>query len=1173
MVLGFKLITQKKFWFFIYFIFHINGIHYYQSVYKYNEHVKKRPIVPFNSKSVLLNNKINEKKKYIYIYNVKYNNRCYFNITGVLNGFPKKISKNDLISKKKVEEIILNNLRYKKNFFFLPLLKLKVKCNKNDGQRNEYFCPLSKIRNIYKFEKSIIHFVENNSDKQNIEEQKKKKLIEKKKELFLNDNIEKKYLLIDYIDEKNETSDILLKVHIKSKLREYYYDLCVKEYKEKKLLENKYEYSYLNDVPINNLINYIDKNEYMKIFLKYVNDDIIKVYKSVKGLHLIGSPRLLNNVDHLCITKFDDILLKFSIDKYPTIIFQKPYINLDIKVKIPPYEKGTAFKEFLKIVENKNDVIEETDKNHKVEWNNDVQVNVSRGWVYNFSNVYYDEYCKMDTHNRDTLFDGMGNNENVQKKNDKEKKENKQGNSRKINNLEKERKETHGLSTNEEDKKENEKNKDQNNNTNKEQIIISNYEKNFSQNNKINNLIDIDKDEENFINNSDKYMEQNLTNDDNDEKLFNDSYENKSHYEFLKNADFTNYFRQGYQLPNDVISMNNETISVKENFNPLGFNESLLGMGKNEKKNITVYIPVNLFKEYFQKEQEGFEKRKKTKEEDFDENIINLKEIDKDSITKFREIIYTEIKKLKNNRFLQKIEKILKGNENKFFDSDTLEKSLKRNENEKNENNDDNKDEEKKNDLNSNDYFYLKNNEQSIDSILSDHNITYDEEEDDIKESEERDINENTNDGINKIEEETKEDDVEEQNEEIHFNKNFDKYLKELLKDDINSLDEKLYNQKEDKTKEIFQNLYDFNEEYSKDQNVYVNDNENENKDSNLDTNLHDYILGESDLIKCVLEIEVLDIKIRKKGNEDVKGYVLRKYNKTIDELYEDIESRAMKDIQSKCVQERRMEAYKKLMEITSLNIPMTLFHAQGKRLYSSYLNKMKMKNDENKENKILCYEEYIKRSEKEIYDQIKFSFIVKSIFQNSKLQLNYEEIIKDVIKTLIKTPTNNIRSLIKRIYTIHQAQYVLDFVSLNSNISFHTDDKSAVNFSVSFKKGSEYSQDDYRNHDEQLTYTTNHITNNNKQTDDNNKHLSNFNSLENNVKINQDKNFDILNNNDENTKEENKIFHFKDESNFVVEKKKENNENIQYEYFTFKKGANYTKYFQDNNVHNNPKK
>ncbi|KOB86646.1 hypothetical protein PFDG_02497 [Plasmodium falciparum Dd2] len=979
--------------------------------------------------------------------------------------------------------------------------------------------------------------------------------------------LKRKYLSIDYIDEKNETSDILLKVHIKSKLREYYYDLCVKEYKEKKLLENKYEYSYLNDVPINNLINYIDKNEYMKIFLKYVNDDIIKVYKSVKGLHLIGSPRLLNNVDHLCITKFDDILLKFSIDKYPTIIFQKPYINLDIKVKIPPYEKGTAFKEFLKIVENKNDVIEETDKNHKVEWNNDVQVNVSRGWVYNFSNVYYDEYCKMDTQNRDTLFDGIRNNENVEKKKDKEKKENKQESSRKINNLEKERKETNGLSTNEEDKKENEKNKDQNNNTNKEQIIISNYEKNFLQNNKINNMIDIDKDEENFINNSDKYIEQNLTNDDNDEKLFNDSYENKSHYEFLKNADFTNYFRQGYQLPNDVISMNNETISVKENFNPLGFNESLLGMSKNEKKNITVYIPVNLFKEYFQKEHKGFEKRKKTKEEDFDEKIINLKEIDKDSITKFKEIIYTEIKKLKNNRFLQKIEKILKSNENKFFDSHTLEKSLKRNENEQYENNDDNKDEQKKNDLNSNDYFYLKNNEQSIDSILSDHNITYDDEE------EEDDIKENANDGINKIEEETKEDVVEEQNEEIHFNKNFDKYLKELLKDDINSLDEKLYNQKEDKTKEIFQNLYDFNEEYSKDQNVHVNDNENENKDSNLDTNLHDYILGESDLIKCVLEIEVLDIKIRKKGNEDVKGYVLKKYNKTIDELYEDIESRAMKDIQSKCVQERRMEAYKKLMEITSLNIPMTLFHAQGKRLYSSYLNKMKMKNDENKENKILCYEEYIKRSEKEIYDQIKFSFIVKSIFQNSKLQLNYEEIIKDVIKTLIKTPTNNIRSLIKRIYTIHQAQYVLDFVSLNSNISFHTDDKSAVNFSVSFKKGSEYSKDDYGNHDEQLTYTTNQITNDNKQTDDNNKHLSNFNSLENNAKINQDKNFDILNNNDENIKEENKIFHFKDESNFVVEKKKENNENIQYEYFTFKKGANYTKYFQDNNVHNNPKK
>lgn len=191
----------------------------------------------------------------------------------------------------------------------------------------------------------------------------------------------------------------------------------------------------------------------------------------------------------------------------------------------------------------------------------------------------------------------------------------------------------------------------------KNKLLLVIMKRIFLQNNKINNMIDIDKDEENFINNSDKYIEQNLTNDDNDEKLFNDSYENKSHYEFLKNADFTNYFRQGYQLPNDVISMNNETISVKENFNPLGFNESLLGMSKNEKKNITVYIPVNLFKEYFQKEHKGFEKRKKTKEEDFDEKIINLKEIDKDSITKFKEIIYTEIKKLKNNRFLQKIEK------------------------------------------------------------------------------------------------------------------------------------------------------------------------------------------------------------------------------------------------------------------------------------------------------------------------------------------------------------------------------------------------------------------------------------------------------------------------------------------------------------------------------------
>ncbi|SBT72228.1 hypothetical protein PMLGA01_130025500, partial [Plasmodium malariae] len=133
-----------------------------------------------------------------------------------------------------------------------------------------------------------------------------------------------------------------------------------------------------------------------------------------------------------------------------------------------------------------------------------------------------------------------------------------------------------------------------------------NEELNIIENNKINDLIDIDKDEENFINNSNTYEENTLTNvhNANEENLFNETSdkdnESRRYYydEYLKNADFSNYFKQGYLLPNDIIQMNNATILIKENYNPLGFNESLIGMNKNQKKNITVYLPISLFKDY-----------------------------------------------------------------------------------------------------------------------------------------------------------------------------------------------------------------------------------------------------------------------------------------------------------------------------------------------------------------------------------------------------------------------------------------------------------------------------------------------------------------------------------------------------------------------------------------------
>lgn len=255
------------------------------------------------------------------------------------------------------------------------------------------------------------------------------------------------------------------------------------------------------------------------------------------------------------------------------------------------------------------------------------------------------------------------------------------------------------------------------------------------------------------------------------------------------------------------------------------------------------------------------------------------------------------------------------------------------------------------------------------------------------------------------------------------------------------------------------------------------------------------------------------------------------------------------------------MGAYKKLMEITSLNVPITLFRAQGKKLYANYLKKKEMQGKNIEENnngteKILTFEEFINKSQREIYDQIIFSFIVKSIFHNSKLKLNYDELIKEVIKTLIKTPTYNIKTIIKQIYTIHQAQCVLDFVSLNSNILHETDNSSSVNFSVSLKKGSSYSKEDFINDDDHQAISNNSF-NDRGEKKNNEESILRDDKIEKGNNVNSD----LLNNNE---KKEEKIFNFNDEANFIVEKKKENDENIELEYFTFKKGANYTKYFEE---------
>ncbi|KAI4835750.1 hypothetical protein MKS88_004966 [Plasmodium brasilianum] len=960
-----------------------------------------------------------------------------------------------------------------------------------------------------------------------------------KKQITLIENVKKKLLKIEYIDENNESSDIVLKIHIKGKLREDYYDMCVKKYKEKKLKENKYEYSYLKDIPVNSLINYVDQNDYFKIFLKYVNEDIIKVYKGIKKLHLIGAPRLLNKIDHMNISKFNDIVLNFSIDKFPTIKFLKSYLNLDLTVKIPPYEKGNAFKEFLKIVQNENEVAINSDHSHKVEWNNDVYINILRGWVYSFNDIYYDEYCKVNTDRRNTH-----------------------------------RKMVQGATQNKcpiDDKK-----------YAVEKKYRINEELNIIENNKINDLIDIDKDEENFINNSNNYEENTLTNvhNANEENLFNETNdkdnESRRYYydEYLKNADFSNYFKQGYLLPNDIIQMNNATILIKENYNPLGFNESLIGMNKNQKKNITVYLPISLFKDYFQKNNLTLDKNK-------DQQVINLKEINKESISKFREIIYTEIKKLKNNRTLQKLENILKTNENKFFDSNTLEQSLKKG----NENGEqDGREERVESERNSKQTsrsraseesveaketkeikeaeYYIANKEEDIEYILNDNSVLFDEEESDEKgepngRSEPNESGESSD--PSRLDKPNDPSEPYKRDEKLHFLENFDKYVEELLNEDINSLDDKLYYNRSGETTKILQNICDPSEYET---------------EKNTDDSLNDYILGKSDLIKCVLEVEILDIKIRKKGNEDINDYVLKKYNKTIDELYEDIEGRAMKDIQGKCVDQRRMEAYKKLMEITTLNIPITLFRAQGKRLYDNYLRKQKMKKSVNdKDNhQILDFEEFIKKSQKEIYDQIKFSFIVKSIFQNSKLKVNYEHIIRDVIRTLIKTPTNNVQSLIKKIYTVHQAQCVLDFVSLNSNISFDINHNSSLNFSVSLKKGSSYTKEEFLNDDqqsasdprksrEQLSSYRDGTNINEKNSNTVNTPNDNDDKISSGSSDGDNSNCDKI---DCDTPRTQKIFNFTNESNFVIEKKKENNENVELEYYTFKKGANYTKFFQE---------
>ncbi|VTZ66520.1 conserved Plasmodium protein, unknown function [Plasmodium chabaudi chabaudi] len=1096
MVIRDKLANFFFFFFLCFFFFHpILGVQY-NTIHKKNAHTKNE-LAFFNYKEYKKKHKqINDRKYDILYFPLKLDNFHKKREIGTIN-YHRNNSNNynqyiyDIKSKKKnVHRAFLTGL-VKKNIFFINIAS-------NNGIRNKFY----KWRN----EKKHSFTINSNSSlsengkkeggkSENMDEKMDEKCngekineVDKEKKNRLIDNMNKNYLSIKYVDEKNESSDISLIIGIKSKLREYYYDKCVKEYKDMKLKENKYEYSYLNDVPINNLINYIDKNEYFKIFLKHINEDIIKVYKKMNNLYLIGAPRLLNKIDHVNISKFDDIVLNFSIDIFPTIKFNRPYINLDIIVKVPPYEKGNTFKEFLKYVNNELEIKIDTDENHKVDWNNDVHVNVSKGWVYSFNDTYYDEFCS-------------------------------------LNNCSSEKKE--------EEEEENYEN-------------ISIDEINKFGNNKISELIDMDKDEEKFINNSDYYnkemKEENDTTSssrEEDEIYFNNTNDDVNHYgkfgnknyknyynELLKNSEYINYFKEGYQLPSEAISMENTIVSIKENYNPIGFNESLIGMGKNDKKNVTVYLPVNLFQDYFKNQQKKNDGNGSiiALDKDTKKDLENLNEISKDSINKFREIIYMEIKKLKNNKVFDKLESILKSNENKFFDNNDLEKYLKRDETNKDENNAKEEEVVKKTDEKkeqTGEIYYLPNKDEDIEYILGNDN-----ENDEEMESNEL---------------ENKEANVNAADDELNFKKNFDKYLEEILKENMNSLDKKIpsYNNETSKTKEIFENLCDPNDY---------------DKVDNIDETLNDYILGKSDLIKCVLEVNVTDIKLRKSGTENIDDYIFKKYNKTKDELYTEIENRAMIDIQNKCVEQRRMGAYKKLMEITSLNVPITLFRAQGKKLYENYLKKKQMqgKNVEGNNSgsdKVLTFEEFINKSQREIYDQIKFSFIVKSIFHNSKLKLNYDELIKDVIKTLIKTPTYNIKTIIKQIYTIHQAQCVLDFVSLNSNILHETDNSSSVNFSVSMKKGSSYSKDDFINYDDQPV-PNNGLTDKGekKNTEDS---MLRGDKIEKGDGVNSEK-------------KEEKIFNFNDEANFIVEKKKENDENIELEYFTFKKGANYTKYFEE---------
>ncbi|ANQ10763.1 Uncharacterized protein PCOAH_00048720 [Plasmodium coatneyi] len=927
---------------------------------------------------------------------------------------------------------------------------------------------------------------------------------EREKRQRLNEYMQKELLTIEYIDEDNERSEVQLKVHIKGSLREHYYDMCVKQYKQKKLKENKYEYSYLKDVPINNLINYIKKEDYLDIFLKHVNDDIIRVYQKMKNLHLIGSPRLTNNINHLTIGKFNDVYLTFLVDKFPKIKFNKSYIRLPMKVEIPPYEKGSTFKEFLKVIKNEmekeNEVLINVDENHKVDWNDDVHVNVCRGWVYSSSNEYHMDMCSVE--------------------------------GEEVNKLE----QRGGKSSQEEISDD------------------TTLNEALSSRDKIKDLIDIDKTEEEFINSAEacdekkaeKYTPQN------DEKLFNDTNrkdmeEGKYYDEFLQSSKFTKYFKEGYQLPREVISMNGEVITVKENCNPLGLNESLIGLSKNEKKNVTAYLPVDLFKAHFDSSPD-------VADQNNCEEAPNVKDIDKESISKFREVIYTEIKKLKSRSFFRALEDILKNNQGKFFDGEA-------------QSGDRTNGEVTRGEVTTGEGTTREGNcpgdsqhtpgVQDIEFILNDNSPLYDNDDEYVDEEEAQSHRPSPSHRSSQSLQDHPMEDEANPEEEAQFNKNFDKYLEELLKDDINSLDEKLHGRgATSKTEDILRNVCDPSE-YEKCEEG--NAKKDIGEESGDEETLNDYILGKCDLVKCILEVHVLDIKSRKRNEQDINDYVKKKYNKTVDELQEEVEERAMKDIQNKCVDQRRMEAYKKLMEISSLNVPTTLFHAQGKILYSSYLKKKKMQSSENDKNeKVLSLEEFLNKSQKEIYDQVKFSFIVKTIFQNAKLKVNYDDVIKDVLKTLLKTPTNNVKSLIKKIHTIHQAQCVLDFVSVNGDISFATNNSSSVNFSVTMKKGSNYTKEEFLNADEGVNDAQA-----GPHTGDVSPSPERKSPLYGEGRAGKN---DTCGNtpNGGDQQEKQKIFNFTDESNFVVENKKENSEQVELEYFTFKKGANYTKYFEE---------